>query len=188
MSTLSQLWQCFKIRELTHTVRQKGDTALVNVLNRARKAVLTEDDENLLKSRIIDKCDVDYPWDALHIFAENSCALKHNMLRTANQSQTCGLSSNLLLKSGARVLLTSNIDISDRLINGQIGTITKFQFVTNGTINKIYIRFDDTLAGAKSLPSGRNDEEHNPVAIEKIKGHIKLKRSSIDVSLGMYCS
>ena len=175
------------------------------MLNRARKAVLTEDDEHLLKSRIIDKCDGDYPWDALHIFAENSCALMHNMLmlnlissktynvtaidhipsntphheivriRNANQSQTCELSSNLLLKSGARVLLTSNIDISDRLINGQIGTITKFQCVTHGTINKIYVRFDDTLTGAKSLPSGRNDEEHNPVAVEKSEGQIKLK-------------
>ena len=150
-------------------------------------------------SRIIDKCDVDYPWDALHIFAENSRALKHNMLmlnlissktynvpaidhipsntphheivriRNANQSQTCGFSSNLLLKIGARVMLTSNIEISDRVINGKSGTTTKFHFVTNGTINKIYVRFDDPLAGAKSLPSGRNDEEHNPVASEKLK-------------------
>lgn len=122
------------------------------MLNRARKAALNEDDENLFKSRIIDKCKVDYPWDALHIFAENLPANIHNTfmlnlirskaynvpsidhipsstprheiirIRNANQSQTCGLSSYLLLKIGARVMLTNNIDISDRLIRNQIRT------------------------------------------------------------------
>ena len=44
-------------------------------------------------------------------------------------------------------MLTSNIDIADRLINGQIGTVVKID--TNPNTQKpsiIYIRFDDNAA------------------------------------------
>ena len=38
-----------------------------------------------------------------------------------SQSKTGGLSFNLTFKTGARVMLTSNI--TEKLINGQIGTL-----------------------------------------------------------------
>ena len=40
-----------------------------------------------------------------------------------NQSQTGGLAQILQVKLNARVMLTANVDIEDRLINGQIGTV-----------------------------------------------------------------
>ena len=40
-----------------------------------------------------------------------------------NQSETGGLAGKLELKINARVMLTVNVDVNDRLINGQIGTV-----------------------------------------------------------------
>lgn len=51
-------------------------------------------------------------------------------------------------KESARVMLTNNVDISDRLINGQLGTISKIS--VNGVSQKptiVYVKFDDEVAG-----------------------------------------
>ena len=45
-----------------------------------------------------------------------------------NQSQTVRLGRLLKIKVDARVMLMVNIDITDRLINGQIGTVKHFFF------------------------------------------------------------
>lgn len=45
-------------------------------------------------------------------------------------------------------MLTNNVDISDRLINGQLGTISKIS--VNGVSQKptiVYVKFDDEVAG-----------------------------------------
>ena len=39
------------------------------------------------------------------------------------RSETCGLDNEIPVKEGARVMLTTNINIQDRLINGQVGTV-----------------------------------------------------------------
>ena len=44
-------------------------------------------------------------------------------LRAKKLADTGNLSSRLELKIGARVMLINNIDISDRLINGQTGVV-----------------------------------------------------------------
>ena len=45
--------------------------------------------------------------------------------------ETGGLDYELHLKEMARVMLTANIDISDRLINGQIDTVVKIDVNPN---------------------------------------------------------
>ena len=45
--------------------------------------------------------------------------------------ETGGLDYELHLKEMSRVMLTSNIDISDRLINGQIDTAVKIDLNPN---------------------------------------------------------
>ena len=42
-------------------------------------------------------------------------------------------------------MLTVNIDLQHRLVNGQLGTIKHFSVDTKGAVAKIYIKFDDTL-------------------------------------------
>ena len=43
-------------------------------------------------------------------------------------SQTKGLIFHLKLKIGARIMLTSNVDLSDNLNNGQIGTVVHIYY------------------------------------------------------------
>ena len=65
-----------------------------------------------------------------------------------HQSETGRLDYEILVKERARIMLTTNISISDRLINGQIGTIFKID-VKNDTRNRniLYIKLNDSNAG-----------------------------------------
>ena len=54
------------------------------------------------------------------------------------------------LKIGARVRLINNIDISDRLINGQIGVV-KYTKSVAGKLTKIYVSFDDNPAELSAM-------------------------------------
>ena len=102
----------------------------------------------VLKSRFISKNSTDYPIEVLHFFAENRPVFEHNQAmldklegtsfliqaideisknvaqrvvqeaQNLEQSETGGLALNLTLKLSAKVMLTVNIDISDKLING----------------------------------------------------------------------
>ena len=82
--------------------------------------------------------DSNYPSDALHIWAENIPVDQPNNAKLAvipklmftnqdidrvlawGRSETGGLDYELHLKETAGVMLTADIDISNRLINGQI--------------------------------------------------------------------
>ena len=75
---LVHLWNLFKIAELNEIMRQKGDSDLIDLLNKVGTSTLDEYDENLLKSRFITRNDNNYPSDALHIFAENKPCQEHN--------------------------------------------------------------------------------------------------------------
>ena len=54
-----------------------------------------------------------------------------------NQSETGGLAGKLELKVNARVMLTVNVDVNDRLINGQIGTVKQLLLNNDGRVSKI---------------------------------------------------
>ena len=71
-------------------------------------------------------------------------------LRATKTAGTGNLSSQLELKIGARVRLINNIDISDRLINGQIGVV-KYTKLVAGKLTKIYVSFDDNQAELSAM-------------------------------------
>ena len=117
----------------------------------------------------------------MHIFAENSPANIHNInfLNSINserysitaidsipkkaarfktekgvnqsQSETWGLAETLQLKFNTRVMLTVNVDLEDRLVNGQLCPAKDFQKDQNGNVLKIYVAFDDCEAGLKII-------------------------------------
>ena len=62
----------FKLAELTEVMHQKGDDTFIDLLNNVRTA--NDQDEKLLKSRFVQKNEVDYPTNILQIFAENNLA------------------------------------------------------------------------------------------------------------------
>ena len=145
-------WHCFKMIELDEIMRQKGDLKFTELLNRCRTASQTEDDIECIQCKSVSLSQDDYPVNALHIWALNNPVNEHNLkilqelpkplfvLRSVDQyplevtrqdidkflttghSETGGLDFEILIKEGARVMLTTNIDITDRLINGQMAT------------------------------------------------------------------
>lgn len=79
MVSVFKLWHLFKLAELTESMRQRGDTIFIDLLNNIRECEIEPEDEELLKSRFVSVNDLNYPWHALHLFAENSAVNKHNI-------------------------------------------------------------------------------------------------------------
>ena len=194
-------WHAFEMIELTEIMRQKDDQPFTELLNRFRTASQTDQDIHSIQSRLITPSDSNYPSDALHIWAENIPVNQHNntklqqipkpifQLKATDQyptnvtkqdidrvlargrSETGGLDFEIYLKETARVMLTANIDIADRLINGQIGSV--FKIDVNANTQKpsiIYIKFDDNNAGQNMINKCNNQfaKQHKAVPIEPI--------------------
>ncbi|XP_068724222.1 ATP-dependent DNA helicase PIF1-like [Montipora capricornis] len=188
-------------------MRQKDDQPFSELLNRFRTATQTEEDIKCIQSRSIDPSDVNYPSDALHIWAENNPVNRHNEMKLHQipaqlfnlkatdqyppnvsqqdinrilarpRSETGGLDANICIKESARVMLTNNIDIADRLINGQLGTVVKIEVNQNNrkpTI--IYIKFDDAKAGNSLIQKSTNSfvRQNRVVPIEPVLAKIKI--------------
>jgi hypothetical protein len=152
--------------------------------------------------------DENYPSDALHIFAENAPVDEYNIDRlqqiqspqyvlealdqfpphvrkqdidrvlSKGRSETGGLDTKILIKENARVMLTTNVDISDRLINGQLGTVIKVSVdnVSNRP-STIFVTFDDSNAGVSAIRNSSSSfaRENNLVPIKPVLARIKVR-------------
>ena len=200
-------WSVFKMIELTEIMRQKSDKAFTELLNRIRTVSHTEDDIKVIQSRCFAPSNPDYPSGALHIWAENAPVNEHNERKletiqtqlyilkakdlypknvnkqdidgvlAKGRSETCGLDSEIRIKEGARVMLTTNINIQDRLINGQMGTVIKIGINTNDEPNVLYVKFDDEKAGKTTINTSSNSfaKENRLVPIEPVLAKIKVR-------------
>ena len=147
------LWhEHFRMATLTKIMRQRGDAKFAKLLNRVRTGDQTDDDVKVLLQRQISPDTVDYPRTAQHVFAVNIKVDSYNikMLTSLKQQvirvkaidkvpsllkkftppndlrHTGGLANEVELAHGARVMLTSNIYVTDGLVNGSQGTIVSF--------------------------------------------------------------
>lgn len=201
-------WQLFTMIELTEIMRQKDDQPFAQLLNRFRTANQIEEDMKCIQSRSTDPSDVNYPSDVLHIWAENYYVDQHNNLKlrqipkplfhlkatdqyppnvskeridsilSKGRSDTGGLDSNIYIKETARVMLTTNMDIADRLINGQLGTVARIE--VNPTSQQpaiIYVKFDDVNAGKEVIAKSTNSfiRENRVVPIQPILRKIRIQ-------------
>ena len=172
-----------------------------------------------------------YPHDALHIWAENQPVVEYNAARlnqipaqqytltaidpypphvskqdidrvlARSRSETGGLDYHILIKEGCRVMLTTNIDIADRLINGQMGTVIKIGLnEKTQKPNIVYIKFDDSDAGKNAVTKHSNSfaRHNNVVPIEPVLTKIKIRpgkpsspeiqRTQFPLTLGYACT
>lgn len=138
---------------------------MINLLNKVRITEFDDDAKTSLKSRFISVDNHAFPSDAVHIWAEkkpvsvyNACM--SNKLETSEvkidlidiipknvsaslvvQAQTRspmefgGLACTSTLKVGKKVMLTVNIDIENKLTNGQIGTL--YHIKVGSAINEV---------------------------------------------------
>ena len=75
-------------------------------------------------------------------------------------------------------MLTANIDISDRLINGQIDTVVKLQMSIQilKRLSMLFIKVDDDKAGQKMINNSNNQyAQESKVTISAILAKIKVK-------------
>ena len=171
----------FQNSRVNCTYAERGDAEFIDLLNHIRVTELNNCNLKILKFKFIFTNSVNYLRDALHIFSEDASAAAHNtaMLQSninelhiieaidilpknipptkiskafnRNQSETGGLASILQTKLNARIMLTVNIDIQGRLINGQMETIKHISKDRINNITKINVKFDDAKAGLEKM-------------------------------------
>ena len=167
-----------------------------------------EDIKCIQSRAIANSSDNSYPSDALHIWAENNPVNQHNEMKLENitgplfhlkaidqyppnvsqqdidrvlarpRSETGGLDSDIYIKETARVMLTTNIDIADRLINGQLGTIVRIEVNQNNqNPTVIYIKFDDDKAGSSLIQKSSHPfvRENQVVPLQPVLAKIKIR-------------
>lgn len=171
----------FTVVELTEIMRQKNDQSFAELLNTIRKqprgVPLVTSYDLALKSR----CNIEpVPVDALHIFAKNkgadihnsemlakTCANivdfhavdyekdssgKHKKLDKPLKGASDDLPTLLKLATGARVMLTRNLDLPNGLVNGAFGTVISIDQLCDDGKNRVNVAFDKSRAVANTLP------------------------------------
>ena len=136
----------------------------------------------------IDDNHVDYPRNAMHVYATNEhCVIWNNKMLeyidseiyaclaydskkdghtnvvsinfSANPHKTSNLLKVLNVKVGSRAMLATNIDVTDGLTNGVIGTFTNVieipKYDLNNVINVIVVQFDNSKIGCDAIGSSQ---------------------------------
>ena len=168
-----------------------------------------------------------YPHDALHVYVTNADADGRNeksiqrlpgKLYTCNSrdscvsdkisidkirlstkpNDTCNLRAVLLLKVGARVMMTNNIDVGDGLTNGSFGTVVEIRtkIVNNKEgceheeVHTVMVKFDSNKVGLKACrKTGMKDNRAVPIVRYcgefGVKGRetVRVKRSQFPLML-----
>ena len=207
MLNIDHCWRYFKIAELTEVMRQRGDQTLIALLNNIRQGILTDEDRQILESRFIAPENPNYPFEAVHIFAENSLVNSHNQQKLdelpgnkieliaidklpsnitdavldkiyqRSQMDTGGLAYKLALKLNAKVMITTNINVEDKLCNGQIGVVRYIKYDRNENIQKIYLQMEEPEVGIKMMQTDNYARIHKLVPIERVEKEIKIKKN-----------
>ena len=76
--------------------------------------------------------------DSVDSFPDSTPMHLQTLLSSWSSSTTAGLSWLLKLKKGVCIMITSNIDLADRLINGRFGVVFDFAYI-DSSITKVYV-------------------------------------------------
>ena len=194
------LWaQLFQLYELTEIVRQKTDPEFAEILSRVRIGQTTDADIDALKQLQNTSTD-HFPQDALHIYLTNKQVSEYNYLKidslvekititaadskretltnrvnvtisSPNIYETGNLPSSLTIAKGARLMLTKNIDLSDHLVNGAIGTLECFHIDPSQPLHgTLFVKFDSDNAGSQAKQSNPINLRHTvPIRVTTVK-------------------
>ena len=178
------LWEKFQLHELVEIVWQSSDPDFAQLLNRVREGQQTDNDviqikalantdtatwpdefvkvylNNYLAGQENEDCIGKLDSEVVVIKAQdgnkdietNTCSI--SIPDNIGLSQIASLPAKLKLCVGARVMLTDNVSVSDRLINGSLGTIKHLDKRSKPLCSTIYVKFDD-LKGGNSLKDRR---------------------------------
>ena len=71
-------------------------------------------------------------------------------------------------------MLTSNIDIPDKISNGQIGTVFHIKVDSDRAVAKIYIKFYIDSAGLKKIGTAKFARQNNCMPKERVEAKVKI--------------
>ena len=91
-----------------------------------------------------------------------------------SQSETGGLTGVFELKVDARIMVTANIGLGDRL-NGQLGTVKHILKDKKGSVTKIYVAFDDSQAYLKNMSKDAFASQNLWVPVERAETNIRIR-------------
>ena len=203
--TVNPKWEMFAAITLENNHRQGRDRTYADTLNRIRISQQTNADIQLLTSRIrpashedVVNCSVfigckrkdiaernfkyikSLPGKvhvirALH-FCDTQANFKPEIEKKDGAVGSTSLQDELLLKVGAKLMIVHNIDTSDLLTNGQMGTLVEIIKTVDGKADKLVVRLNDERVG------DQNRRQH-PALSAKFPGCILIERVSIQYSL-----
>ena len=157
---------------------------------------------NFLRSRVMPMDHPNYPHNALHIFPTNKDVNEYNskMIGTIpgtidlkcyesyldqtgsfkpceakNAKEDFGLPKVLTIGEGARVMITKNQNVDDKIVNGTIGTV--IQFSNEKGIDIIWMRPDDPSVGKikqSQLSSKKRKLYPSCIPIVRIEANISV--------------
>ena len=93
--------------------------------------------------------------ESIDVFPDSTPMHLQASLYSKSSSTTAGLSSLLKLKKGVRAMITSNIVLVYRLIDGQFGVVFDFSYIAS-SITRVYVKLDDQKAMSKDLYALKN--------------------------------
>ena len=198
------LFFSFSLLELKQIMRQKDDLEYAQILCRVRKGETTTADLDRLQTACIPHLDLS-PLD-IHTFTtnkvseHNECVLSAtnetiytihaldsvrdvetgflaNEIRdNAPLTQKGNLPTVLRICRGARIMITSNIDITDELVNGSTGVVVGI-IETNVSVASILIRLNNPHAGTEAKRTNPYHAQFpGTVAVERVEVHFPISR------------
>ena len=204
------LWEKFQLHELVEIVWQGSDSDFTQLLSRVREGQQTNNDviqvkalantdtstgpdefvkvyrNSYLAGQENEDCIGKLTSEVIVIKAQdgnkdietNTCPI--SLPDNIGLSQTANLPEKLKLCVGARVMLTDNISVSERLINGSVGTVKHLDRRSKPLCCTIYVKFDDPKAG-NSLKDRRlrgELKEYIPITARAKKFLLKKGKST----------
>ena len=129
--------------------------------------------------------------ESIDVFPDRTPMHLQTSLSSMSSSTTASLSSLLMLKKGVHIMITSNIDLANRLINDQFRVVFEFAYVDT-SITKVYVILDDQNAMLKNL----YDSNYKVVAIQRTEVNFIIrknysetfKRTQFSLTLAWVCT
>ena len=201
--------------ELTEVMRQSGDFEFISLLNKIKEGEIDNHVESTLKSQFLKKKSFPQHvvhmfaenkpakehnetqlknLNSQLIFIDAIDEIPKDIVLPQSQidankqtkmSETGNLESQLKLKIGAQVMLTSNLDIHDRLVNSLVGTFKQIKY-KNNEVSIVYMEFNNNNAGREAMQSYVIAGQLNWVPIKKHQELFGLRKNKQRFSLTQF--